>query len=128
MRHRTKRAIKLTTHQTKSNVVRNLLTSLITHGSIKTTVAKARTLKRESEKMLHSLVSLFDKYEDDKDVRREAIRIAKNLMFSPEAGKKLVNDILPKYKESGKTTWFVQDFKLGPRPGDNAEMVLVKLV
>jgi len=109
-------------------IIRNLMTSLIKYWQIKTTKKRAKVLKSEMDKFLSRLVGLFDKYSDEKDVKREAIRYVKTLIFTEEEWKKVVNDILPKYKEKGMKAWFIQDFKLGARPGDNAEVVLIKLI
>jgi ribosomal protein L17 len=36
--------------------------------------------------------------------------------------------LLPKYLTEGKTSGFVMNVKMWPRPGDSAEKVLVKLI
>lgn len=67
-------------------------------------------------------------YADEKDVRREAIRIVKSTIFSDAEGKKVVDELLPKYRAAGKKAGFVADYKLGYRMGDGAEKILVRLI
>jgi hypothetical protein len=45
---------------------------------------------------------LFDKYADEKDVRREAIRFVKDTLFGEAEGKKVVNEILPRLRQENK--------------------------
>jgi hypothetical protein len=40
----------------------------------------------------------------------------------------VIQDLLPRFVEQKKTSWFVMNVKLGPRPGDAAEKVLVKII
>lgn len=128
MRHKKKRVMQLDTGtQKRSNVVRNLLTSLFTHGQIVTTVKRSKALKSKADSLLNSLLSCYDKYDGDEAVKREMIRRVTPVIYTEEAGKKLVNDIVPALKEAGKATGFVRTLKLGLRPGDSAEKVLVTL-
>ncbi len=129
MRHKYNQLLQMNTWDQKATlIIRNLMTSLVKYWQIKTTAKRAKVLKSEMDKFFSRLVSLFDKYTDEKDVRREAIRYVKTLIFTEEEWKKVVNDLLPKYKDKGIKSWFIQDFKLGARPWDNAEVVLIKLI
>jgi hypothetical protein len=49
------------------------------------------------------------------DAKRENIRLVKSVIYSEVEGKKLLNDLLPKYIESGRTSGFVCTYKLGYR-------------
>ncbi len=130
MRHKQNKLIELTTgqHVTRSNLIRTLLTNLVRTGEMTTTSKRAKVLKSEADKFFARLVRLFDLYQDEKDVRREAIRIVKSTIFSEAEGKKVIDEILPKYKASGKKGGFVADYKVGHRVGDGAEKVLVRLI
>ncbi|USN55814.1 MAG: hypothetical protein H6765_04455 [Candidatus Peribacteria bacterium] len=70
---------------------------------------------------------LVGKKYDDKDATREAMRITKSTLFTDEAGKKAVNELASKWRADEKNSGFIIDMKLGPRPGDAAEKVLLKL-
>ncbi|MBP6911027.1 hypothetical protein KBC03_05580 [Patescibacteria group bacterium] len=67
-------------------------------------------------------------YADEKDVRREAIRIVKSTIFSEAEGKKVVDELMPKYKAEGKKFGYVADYKVGYRKGDGAEKILLRLI
>ncbi|MBS8121440.1 Ribosomal protein L17 [Candidatus Vampirococcus lugosii] len=107
--------------------IRNLLTSLIKNGQIKTTSKKAKILKSEADKFLSHLVGLTSRY-DEADAKRLSISYVKSTILGNEEGKKMINEILPKYVDSGQKFGFVSTYKLGYRKGDSAEEVLVKLV
>lgn len=130
MRHKQNKLIELTTgeHQTRSNLIRTMLTNLIRTGEMTTTSKRAKVMKSEADKFFARLVNLFDLYKDEKDVRREAIRIVKSTIFSEAEGKKVIEELLPKYKASGKKSGYVADYKVGHRKGDGAEKVLLRLI
>lgn len=130
MRHKQNKLIELTTgeHQTRSNLIRTLLTNLVRTGELTTTSKRAKVLKSEADRFFARLLGLFDKYQDENDVRREAIRLVKATIFSEAEGKKVVNELMPKYRAEGKKAGFVADFKMGYRAGDGAEKVLIRLI
>lgn len=128
MRHRYKSTLKMDTwYQSKDNIIRNLLTSLVKSGFITTTPQRWKILKAQADKFFSSLVSLFSKYQDEKDVRREAIRIVKTVIFTEDEGKKVINDLLPRFKQEWRTSWFVSDYKLWQRVWDWAEKIMIKI-
>lgn len=130
MRHKQNKLIELTTgeHQTRSNLTRTMLTNLVRTGEMTTTSKRAKVMKSIADKFFGRLVGLFDMYEDEKDVRREAIRIVKSTIFSEAEGKKVIDELLPKYRAAGKKFGFVADYKVGFRKGDGAEKVLLRLI
>ncbi len=129
MRHRKKTVKTLTWWAQKWEIrVRNLLTSLVNNGQIKTTEKKARVLESQGNKFFSRLTSLLRKYDDENEVRREAIRIVKSTIYTKDDWKKVVDELLPKYREENRTSGFIQCYKLGYRQWDWAEEVLVKLV
>lgn len=128
MRHQFKKTRKINVWAQKSEIViRNMLTSLVTHWQIVTTVSKARVIKAQADKFFSRLVWLFAKYEQLSDVRREAIRILKSTLYTQEAWKKVIEEILPKYKDANQTSGYISDYKLWVRSWDWAEKVLLKL-
>jgi len=41
---------------------------------------------------------------------------------------KLMDEIAPRYKEQNRTSGFTRMYRIGPRRGDGAEMVILELV
>lgn len=129
MRHRYNKLKSLSTWMVKKeNVVRNLLTSLITSGHIVTTTKRAQVLKSEIDRLFSQLLSIVARFEDKADARRESIRVVKSVLYTELSGKKVIDELLPKYIEEGRKSWFVQDYKLWFRPWDAAEKIMVKLI
>ncbi len=95
---------------------RNMVTSLIMHGRIKTTVAKAKELRSVAEK----LVTL------GKDGSLASRRRALANVSNPEAVKVLFNTFAEQYKE--RKGGYTRVLKLGARQGDQAEMALIEFV
>lgn len=128
MRHKHKRATVFTSWQKQSNVMRNLITSLVDHGQIITTWRKARALKARADALFGKLVQIHIKYDGKNDAKRELSRLVKRVVYTEDAGKKLVQDFVPKWADDNKTSGFVRKLKLGPRPWDNAEKFVVSLI
>lgn len=112
--------------QKQSNVVRNLLTSLVTHGTITTTPKRAKVLKAHADSFFAGIVSLYNS-NDQKVAAAQAMRMTKSTLFTDEAGKKVLNDLVPVWVQNKKISGFVMDLKLGTRPGDGTEKILVRL-
>lgn len=92
-----------------------------------TTIKRSKVLKSTADKFFARLVWLHAK-NDEATANRESIRYVKSLIFTEKEGKKVINELLPKYLTEGKTSGFVMNVKMWPRPGDSAEKVLVKLI
>lgn len=127
MQHRKNALLEINTGVKSKNVyIRQMLTNLFRNGKVATTSKRAAVLKAEADSLISRLIDNVKNY-DEKDAKRENIRLIKSIIFSEEDGKKLLNDLLPKYVESGKKSGFICTYKLGYRLGDGAEKVLVKL-
>lgn len=127
MQHRKNALLEINTGvKSKKVYIKQMLTNLIRNGKVSTTSKRAAVLKAEADSLISRLVSNTKQYEE-KDARRENIRLIKSLIYSEAEWKKLLNDLLPKYVESGKQSGFICTYKLGYRVGDGAEKVLVKL-
>ena len=96
----------------------NLSKELIEHERIETTVAKAKAVKPEVEK----LITLARR--GDLHARRQAI----SALQHPDKGViyKLFEEIAPRYSQ--RAGGYTRILKLGPRGSDAAEMVLLELV
>lgn len=97
------------------------------NNKIVTTPKRAKVLKAEMDSFLSKLVKTYKKYDDEKASRRECIRIIKQVIFAEEVGKKIINDLLPKYLEKDSSS-FVVNYKLGFRKGDGVELIMLKLL
>ncbi|MFA5747693.1 MAG: L17 family ribosomal protein [Candidatus Absconditabacterales bacterium] len=128
MRHKENKLLELETG-TKSRklVIRNMLGNLIRNGKMTTTSKRAKVLKSEADSFFSRLIRMMNKYEE-KDAKRECIRYVKSVLFGKEEGKKVIEKLLPKYKEGGQTSSFVSSYKIGHRIGDGAEKILIKLL
>jgi large subunit ribosomal protein L17 len=94
----------------------NLAGSLITHGRIETTEAKAKAVKPYAEKMI-TLGKRGDLH---------ARRLAMAELRSNDIVHKLFTDVAPRFAE--RAGGYTRIVKLGPRQGDAADMVLLELV
>lgn len=127
MRHKHKRILELNTGIVKTTtVLRNMLTNLIQSGKMETTSKRSKSLKAFTDSFFSRLVRI-NTTEDAAAARRESIRYIKSMLYTEDAGKKVLNDLLPRYMEEGKASWFVMNYKMWFRNGDAAEKVLIKL-
>ncbi|NOU12835.1 MAG: 50S ribosomal protein L17 [Methylococcaceae bacterium] len=94
----------------------NMVTSLITHELIKTTLPKAKELRRFAEPLI--TLSKVD------NVAKR--RIAFSRLRDRAAVTKLFNDLGPRYKD--RQGGYLRIMKCGYRPGDQAPMAYVELV
>ena len=105
------------------NMLRNVVTDLIIHDSVKVTAAVARDVVKEADR----LVTLTKK-EDVMNAKREANRFVRNREVSEgvTATDKLFNVLGPKYKD--RNGGYTRRLKLENRRGDDAPVVLVTWV
>lgn len=95
---------------------RNMTSSLIEHELIKTTLPKAKELRRVAE----PLITLA------KDDSVSARRLAFNRLRDRDAVGKLFSELGPRYRE--RPGGYLRILKCGFRSGDNAPMAYVELV
>ena len=91
-----------------------------------TTTKRAKAVKAEADQFFGSLIACYDKW-DEASARREIIRKVKPVLFTDEAGKKLVDELVPQWKDNNQKFGYVRTLKLWLRPWDSAEKVLVSL-
>ncbi|MGD2137256.1 MAG: 50S ribosomal protein L17 [Gammaproteobacteria bacterium] len=94
----------------------NMTVSLLQHEAIKTTLPKAKELRRVAE-------PLITMAKNDSVHRR---RIAFGRLRDRRAVTKLFNELGPRYRE--RPGGYLRILKTGFRPGDNAPMAYVELV
>ena len=95
---------------------RNMACSLLRHELIKTTLPKAKELRRVAEPMITLAKS-------DSVAKR---RLAFDRLRDDEVVGKLFNELGPRYKE--RPGGYLRILKCGYRPGDKAPMAYVELV
>ena len=95
---------------------RIMVTDLLRHGQIKTTVAKAKAIRPLTEKMvtLGKRGTLHD--------RRQAAAF----ITDKSVVKIVFDDIAPRFQE--RNGGYTRITRLGVRPGDAAEMALIELI
>lgn len=97
-------------------MLRNMMNSLIEHEVIKTTLPKAKELRRVVEPMITLA----------KDATLANRRLAFDRLRSRDSVSKLFNDLGPRFKV--RPGGYTRILKMGFRVGDNAPMALVELV
>ncbi len=102
---------------------RILIAQLIEHERIETTQAKALAVRGQAERLI-TMAKRGIKEGDAKMVH--ARRLAAARLSNHQAVTKLFDDIAPRYAD--RLGGYTRIVKLGPRLGDNAEMVLIELV
>jgi large subunit ribosomal protein L17 len=116
MRHRKAgRQLRRTSEQ-KLALMRNLASSLIEHGAIETTEAKAKELRPFVEKLITKAKSgtLHSRRLAGRHVQRRA------------TADKLFQELGPKF--AGRAGGYTRILKIGHRQGDGAEMARIELI
>jgi large subunit ribosomal protein L17 len=97
-------------------MLRNMATSLLQHETIRTTVPKAKELRRVVEPLI-TLAKV-----DSIAMRR----LAYARLRDENVVEKLFTDLGPRFK--ARAGGYTRILKMEPRPGDNADMALMQLV
>ena len=94
-------------------MLRNLTTSFLKYGKIETTETRAKETKNLAEKMI-TLAKRGDLH-----ARRQVL----SFVTEEEVVKKLFSDVAPKYQD--RNGGYTRMYKVGPRRGDGAEVVIL---
>ncbi|GAB4467088.1 MAG: 50S ribosomal protein L17 [Burkholderiaceae bacterium] len=113
-RHGLRKLNRTTSHRLA--MFRNMSNSLLKHEMIKTTLPKAKELRR----VIEPLITL------GKEPTLANKRLAFNRLRDRETVVKLFNEIGPRYKN--RNGGYTRILKFGFRVGDNAPMALMELV
>jgi large subunit ribosomal protein L17 len=100
----------------RKSMLRNLVTDLFREGRITTTDMRAKEAGSQAEK----LITIAKK--GDLHARRQVLEY----VFDEDVVTKLFDEIAPKYQD--RNGGYTRTLKLGPRQGDNAEVVYLELV
>ena len=95
---------------------RNLVTDLLRHEQIKTTEAKAKTIRSLAEKMITL----------GKSGSLPARRRVLGYVYDKDVARKLFDDLGPRYAD--RQGGYTRIVRLGPRLGDGAPQVQLELV
>lgn len=116
MRH--KRRVKHFSRDTNARkaLIKGLVCSLVEHGRIKTTLAKAKELRRHVEKAITV----------GKRPGLATRRLLISRLGSKSASKAIVEDISGRFSE--RAGGYTRIIKIGKRPGDSAEMAFIEFV
>lgn len=118
-------------------MIRNMVTSLLVHGQIRTTEARAKELRRYAERLISigkraptraDLDGLTGGELQRASARRvAAIRRLKQVVMTDEAVQLVMGEYADRYRT--RPGGYTRVLKLGrPRPGDNSRMALIALV
>lgn len=102
---------------------RSLITEFFRHERIRTTRAKADSIRGAAERLI-TTAKRGNAAGALKAVH--ARRLAAARLNDPDVVKKLFDEIAPRYAD--RPGGYTRLIRLGPRPGDAAEMVLLELV
>ncbi len=103
---------------------RSMVTELLRHEAIQTTHAKAEAIRGQAEKLITLAKRSLATNDPLKVVN--ARRRAASQLNDPDVVKRLFDEIAPRYTE--RKGGYTRIYKLGPRLGDAAPMVLLELV
>ncbi|CAK8713400.1 MAG: LSU ribosomal protein L17P [Candidatus Electronema aureum] len=116
MRHRNAGRKLNRTSAHRLAMLRNIVTSLLEHERIVTTLPKAKEVRREAEKM----ITLGKR--GDLHARRQALAYVR----SRDIVAKLFDKLSPQYAD--RQGGYTRIIRTGVRPGDAAPMALIELV
>lgn len=113
---------------------RNMVTSLIEHGRIRTTEAKAKELRGLAEKTITKAIRVADIVAKDEDARTmeektrlvHAVRVAGRMVRGRDQLHKLFHEVAPQL--TNRPGGYTRITKVGPRPGDAAPMAYVEII
>ena len=97
-------------------MLRGMVTYLLEHGQVETTLTRAKEVRSVAEKMITL----------GKKNTLASRRMALAYITKEDVTKKLFDQIAPKYAD--RNGGYTAIYRLGPRRGDAAEMAIVKLV
>lgn len=109
------RKLGLSTDQ-RLAMLRSLTTAFLKHGKIETTETRAKETRRLAEKMI-TLAKRGDLH-----ARRQVL----SFVYEEEVVQNLFENIAPKYAD--RNGGYTRMYKVGPRRGDGAEVVILELV
>jgi large subunit ribosomal protein L17 len=117
------------------NMMRNMVTNLLKHERMETTIPKAREVKRHTEKIItkakNVMADTIAKAKGDEKVKLTAqrlhnIRLAGETVQDKEVLHKLFEELGPRY--ANRNGGYTRVMRLGSRLGDGSEVGIIELV
>jgi large subunit ribosomal protein L17 len=114
---------------------RNMVTSLVVHGRIRTTLAKAKELRKVADRMITLSKAVTpaaleaadgDSFSELRAKRVHNIRRAARTIRDRDALSILFNELSTRYAE--RSGGYTRVLKAGFRPGDNAPMAVIEFI
>jgi len=102
---------------------RNLIKQFFTHERIRTTRAKAAAIRGEAEKLITIARNSTEGTDSEKV---HAQRLVASRLGDNRLNQRLFDEIAPRF--ANRPGGYTRVLKLGPRMGDQAEMVILELV
>jgi large subunit ribosomal protein L17 len=116
MRHRARTTTFGLDSGPRKAMLRSLVSALVEHGRIKTTVSRAKELRRHIE----PAITL------GKDQTLHAQRLLMSRFPNEDTVHTIMKDLAPRFKN--RAGGYTRILKLGARPGDNAPMAFIEFV
>lgn len=116
MRHRVAGKKLSRNRNQRKALFKNLINSLILHGQIRTTEAKAKAIRRLVDKLINK----------GKQQTLHSQRLIAAFLQNKKAMFKITNELGPLFKK--RTSGFTRMIRLGQRRGDGAPIVRLELV
>ena len=102
---------------------KTMIMQLFEHEKIQTTLAKAKSIQPDAEK----IITLARNSANGTDIEKvNARRLAVSKLGDNQIIKRLFDEIAPRF--ANRAGGYTRVMKLGPRHGDAAEMVILELV
>lgn len=98
------------------HMMRNMVTSLLEHEKVTTTITRAKELRRDVERVITMAKT------DDLHSRRQVLKVVHDRKIVA----KLFETIAPRYQD--RPGGYTRIIRLNPRVGDNAPMSIIELV
>lgn len=117
MRHRSKLKKLGLGYSHRNALLKNLLASLVLHGRLRTTAARAKALAAKIDRVMRIVRT---------KEAREAIRALPKYCFDKKASIKIMQELKPKYEK--RNSGFTRILPVGVRDGDNAKLVQIELI
>jgi large subunit ribosomal protein L17 len=124
MRHRIDHRKLGRTSEHRIALMRNMVSSLIEHGRITTTLFKAKEARRYAERCI-TLGKKANAAVDDAQ-KLHYRRLAMSVLNNQDAVKKLIAEVAPKYKE--RSGGYTRILRAGYRLGDRSPIAIFELV
>ena len=116
MRHRKQKSILGREANQRKSLMKNLAESLIIHGAIETTAAKARAVRMFVEPLVTKA----------KSQSISGQRLLRQRLYTDRAINKLMRDIAPRYKD--RAGGYTRIIKLGQRERDAGQTARIEFV